>query len=479
MTRTILRLAALAAMALASFTGCEGEKLQNYTVVSEIVLGSPKPDMQNLSATLSAIYNGDDSGIDNAYFTIWEDGQEPASARNIPARLSDGTASATAGGLELGKDYRFNLTIITAGGNTLTADSDGYLPFSQPHDFVFSTVNTVTAKILQLSYSGSDDFIAASTLVMKDADGLPVENVPEMHFYDGTGKALFVLADWEQALFTVYVEMEMLDGTAVTTPTFKFSTMPLPETLTLGTVGIDEGTFSFSASYDGEDNTITRGYFTFCNAAGEVIDEIDAVCADRTATASSSGNDYGRYSVKCTLELVDGSTLEAEPVSFTYSRPRAYTKLSFGPAEMAAAGMSTTADGSTAQNKCTYLEYDWEYLYIYARPEKGDLYISSSYAGFIMNADSTPFENGIKAVYVNHTSGRDPVKYLCYGKTEAGGEWVKLPDATKEGDTFIYDLSMDNYRYFKFGNKSKAEGGGELRAASFDVEYYTEAPEEY
>ena len=76
-------------------------------------------------------------------------------------------------------------------------------------------------------------------------------------------------------------------------------------------------------------------------------------------------------------------------------------------------------------------------------------------------------------------SGKDTDKFHCYAKTEADDEWVELDEAVKQDDTFIYDLSGGHYCYFRFETRSKGEGGQELKANSFAIDYYTEAPEIY
>ena len=186
--------------------------------------------MSDMSVTVSAIYNGDDSGISDAYFTVRKDGEDASAASRVPASWSGGYASAVLDGLEVGNDYWFNFVILTSGDNLVTAEEDRYCAFSLPHDFSYSTVNTVTSKILQVSYKGADAFISSAKLVMVDADGENVENLPEISFHEGVGKALFVLSEWTLALYKVHVEMTMYDGSTVSAPEWQFSLLPLPET---------------------------------------------------------------------------------------------------------------------------------------------------------------------------------------------------------------------------------------------------------
>ena len=478
MIKVLFRLAVVAVTALLSFAGCRDDGFVNYTVASEIVLSGPEIDVSDMSVTVSAIYNGDDSGISDAWFTVWKDGEDASQASRVPASWGGGNASAVLDGLEVGNDYWFNFVILTSGDNLVTAEEDRYCAFSLPHDFSYSTVNTVTSKILQVSYKGADAFISSAKLVMVDADGENVENLPEISFHEGVGKALFVLSEWTLALYKVHVEMTMYDGSTVSAPEWQFSLLPLPEILTVSPVNIEGDVFNFSASYDGDDSTIEKAVFSLYDKDGVLVQEIDAVCADRTATASRSGNEYGRYSVKCTLYLVDGSTLESETLNFTHSRPRAYENMLLEPVPMGEAGMATSSENAMDPNKFSYLGYDWEYQYMYVRSSSSvTLYVSSSYSGFFMN--TTPFENGIRTVYINHSSGKDTDKFHCYAKTEADDEWVELDEAVKQDDTFIYDLSGDHYCYFRFETRSKADGGQELKANSFAIDYYTEAPEIY
>ena len=180
MIKVLFRLAVVAVTALLSFAGCRDDGFVNYTVASEIVLSSPEIDVSDMSVTVSAIYNGDDSGISDAYFTVRKDGEDASAASRVPASWSGGYASAVLDGLEVGNDYWFNFVILTSGDNLVTAEEDRYCAFSLPHDFSYSTVNTVTSKILQVSYKGADAFISSAKLVMVDADGENVENLPEI-----------------------------------------------------------------------------------------------------------------------------------------------------------------------------------------------------------------------------------------------------------------------------------------------------------
>lgn len=477
MMKRLLRLTMVSAAALLVWTGCSKDDFKSYTVPSEIVLGDPCVNLSDLSVDVSAVYNGDDNGVADACFTVTKAGDEAAAARKVACSWSNGKAAARIEGLELGNDYYYNFVITTTGGNKISAESDMYCPFSLPSNFSYSTVNTVTSKILQVAYTGSDAFIEVAELVMFDSTGRKLENVPALTCWNGVGKALFPLSEWEEDLYSFHCEMKMYDGTSISSPDGLLNLLPVPESCTLAGVVIDGTTFNFTASYDGEDKTVARAVFTLFDKDGNVLQEIETTGSNRKVTAVVENMEYGRYSVVCTLYLVDDTTLESNRQTFTHARPRASETMLLEPVPMSEAGMAVKADENV--NKFEYLGYEWEYRNVYARTSSGvtTLYVSSSAFGFFQNA--TPFVNGIKTVYINHTSGKDTPSFKCYGKVEAGDEWTELPEATKEGYVFIYDLTGDNYRYFQFESREKAEGGAELKANSFEVEYFTEAPEEY
>lgn len=477
MMKRLLSIVMVSVAALFIWTGCSKESFKTYTVTSEIVLGDPQVDLSDLSITLSAVYNGDDSGIAGACFTVRRDGEDASAARTVACDWADGKAEARLTGLESGYDYWINFVVTTTGGNNISAEEDKYCPFSRPANFAYSTVNTVTSKILQVAYTGADVFIEKADLILFNSAGERVNGTPAFTCYNGVGKALFVLSEWEEDLYTFHCEMTLYDGSHISSPDGLLNLLPVPESCTLAAVAVDGDTFTFSASYDGEDKTVARAVFTLFDRNGAVLHELEGTCANRKATATLSGNEYGRYSALCTLYLVDDSILESNRQTFTHARPRAYETLLLEPVPMSEAGMATSSDSN--MNKFEYMGYEWEYKCLYARTSSGvtTLYVKSDEFGIFQNA--TPFENGIRTVYINHTSGKDTPSFKCYGKAEAGDEWTELDEAVKVGYVFIYDLSGDNYRYFQFESREKSNGGAELKANSFEVEYYTEAPEEY
>lgn len=468
---------AVAAVSLLA-AGCGDDGFENYTVPSSVILADPVLNVSDMSVSLSAVYNGDDKGIAEASFNVWKAGDETSSSR-YACDWKDGNASASLKGLSTEGSYLCNFEIKTIGGNIVKADEPAEFTLSRPSGFSLKTTTTVTSKILAVTYSGADEYIGGATLIMTKYDGTQVDNLPEVSVGNGEARAIFFLEDWEEDLFTVKMIFDIKGGDSIETPEFKFSLIPLPENLILSQVKMEDGTFSFSASYDGEDRTVEKGEFLFCDKNGSVIKTLDAVCENRMATASVSGQDYGRYNVTCNLELVDGSLLSAGPMAFTYARPRAYESLTLLPVPMSEAGFPKDAAGAESPYKFTYLDYDWEGQFMYARTSSGKttIYTSSKLEGWFTNATAFPY--GIKAVIVNHSSGKDMDKFSCYAKKSASDDWVKLPDAVKGTPdnkyAFVYDMSASDYDYFKFTTTAQQE----LKANNYAIEYYTEAPEEY
>lgn len=453
--------------------GCAQEEFKNYTVPSYVVLEDAQLNVSDLSVTLSAIYNGDDSGIATARFVLWNGGPESAPSY-YDCEWKDGSATAIITGLQKGNTYLYNFEITTIGNNTITCEQAKSCSLSEPGDFTMKTTTTLTSKLLIVNYSGADEYIAGAQMEIKDSEGKTPAAAPEVTFGNGSAKSIFFLDEWAEDLYAVKITFDIVGGSKIETPVFKFSLLPLPETLVLDPVVMEDGTFKFSASYDGEDKTVEKAVFNYSDKDGNLIKAIDGLCLNRKATAEITGQEYGRYFISCTLELVDGSSLTAGPQQFIYAKPRKYENLLLEPIPMSEAGLVKSSADCNDPGQFTYAGYTWESQYLYARTSSGKttLYVSSKYQGYFQCL--TPFENGIKTVYINHSSGKDTNKFKCFGKEGAKDEWVQVAEAVKEGNTFIYDLSGANYCYFRFETTTQ-----ELKANSFSVDYYTEAPEEY
>lgn len=467
MTRpTLLYLALISSLCLA--TGCQNDDFVPYTVPSELILEEAKVNVSDMSVSMSAWYNGDDSGIADAWFAIKAAGNDDAEGQRIDCSWKSGKASAKISGMELGTDYIYGFHIRTIGGNIISSTEEKTLEFSIPGNFTFSSMKTLTSKIVEIDYTGADDFIVSADMTIWNSEGMEMDNVPEVFWNDGKVRLMFRLDDWEEDIYTCRIDFTLYDG-AIVSANGTFSMLPLPENLTMGKVITDEtGKFTFSASYDGEDYTVTKVTFILYDKDGNYLDEIEGTAADRVASAVLENQTYGQYSVECILDLIDGSRLISDRLSFAYSKPRAYENMLLEPIPMSEAGLVTNGDDCKVATKFSYLGYDWESLNLYARSSSSvTLYIKSSTPGYFMNV--TPFENGIKTIYINHSSSKDTNKFNCYGKTDENDSWIKMAEAVKDGNTFIYDLSGGNYRYFKFETTTQ-----ELKANSFAIDWYTE-----
>lgn len=469
----LIRLAAALFAVMALGYGCDDDGQKTYTVPSYVVLEDARLDVSTGSIALSAVYNGDDTGIDNVRFLVWKQGQE-TSPEYVDCKWSGGRADAVIAGLEKDGTYYYNMEITTVGGNVIKSSEPAVFSLAEPSDFILKTATTKTSKILMIEYSGADEYIQSSSLEIVDSEGNAVNEAPGVSCVDGVARAIFFLDEWKEDLYTVKLVLGIYGGGIITSQEFKFSLLPLPENLKLSPVEMMDGTLKFSAVYDGEDKTVEKATFTLCDKAGNVLNVLDGVCSDRTARAEVSGKDYGKYMVSCVLDLVDGSSLSDGPLAFTYARPRAFENMLLEPIPMSEAGLVKSSADCNDPTQFTYAGFQWESQYLYARTSSGKttLYVSSKYKGYFQNL--TPFENGIKTLYINHSSGKDTDKFKCFGKAGSKDEWTQMPEAEKTGNTFVYDLSGDHYCYFRFETTTQ-----ELKANSFSLDYYTEAPEEY
>lgn len=482
MIKQLCRGAASVLFSVVAIAACNDDGVGTYTVPKNVVLKEAQINMSDMTVSLAAIYDGDDSGVDEAWFSLRED-TEGVESERIACSWKNGKAEAKVGNLTEGKDYVYNFHIRTVGGNTISGSENKMCQFYAPSNFVFSTQTTLTAKILQVAYSGSDEFVERAELELTRSDNSKVENVPEIYCEDGLARVMFKLSEWEQDLYRCKLVLTLYDGRVVESQMVKLSLLPLPETLTLAKVVADNGKLFFSASYDGEDKTIESAEYVLSDKKGEVLETVAGKCASRKCVAEVSGYGYGKYNLTLTLSLVDGSTLVAGPMTFVYSKPRTYDYVLMVPAELGAAGMATNSKDCAAVNKVTHSGIDWTYFQMYARTSSGKttFYSSSSKPGYIYN--ETPFEYGIRTLYIIHSSGKDAVNFNCYGKKNAGDEWVKLAmaevgavEGVKDTNkyTFTYDLSVGNYNYVKFESTRQ-----ELKATYFAYEYYTEPAVEY
>lgn len=473
MKRLLMRLSLILAASVFLAVGCSEDEVKNYTVPSSVVLERSTLNVADLSISLSAIYNGDDRGIKTARFVLWKD-DAGASPSYYDCDWENGRAATVIAGLEKGRAYLYNFEIVTKGENLITCDERGSFFISEPADFSMATTTTATAKLFIVNYSGADEYVNEVKMSIIDSEGSTLDSAPEVTFGNGQTKSIFFLDEWEEDLYTITLTFNLVDGRQIVTPPFKLSLLPLPENVSLEPVAIDGETLRFSASYDGEDKTIAKATFSLSDKEGLLIKTVEGKFANRKVEAEISGQEYGRYQISCTLDLVDGSSLSAGPVLFVYARPRAFDNLLLAPIPMSEAGLVKSSADCNDPGQFTYSGYSWESQYLYARTSSGKttLYVSSKYHGYFQCL--TPFEFGIKTVYINHSSGKDTSKFKCFGKKGAKDDWIQLAEATKEGNTFIYDLSVDNYCYFRFETTNQ-----ELKANSFSVDYYTEAPDEY
>lgn len=463
------------ALAVTMCYGCAEKEFQTCTIPSDVILQDPVLNTSTMEITVSAVYNGDDEGIKDAWFTVHELAS-PENETRIECLYEDGKASCTLTGLELGKDYGYNFVILTLGDNLIKASEAGKCPYSYPSDFAFSTSNTATAKVLLVTYSGSDLFVSQAKLTVKNSEGIEMDNVPQPFCADGHAKMLFYFDEWAEDVYTCQMEMTLHDGTSIVSPAGNLTLMPLPENLVLSPAVINaDNTFSFNAAYDGEDKTVSKAVFTIMDKDGNVIETIEGTCAGRQASASTGPYEYGRYMVSMRLDLVDGTFLEAGPMSLIHAKPREYVAYEMTYEEMKAAGWAVDAAGCADVSVASVKGYNWEYKDLYVRTSGGRdfIYISSSKQGYA--ACTSPFEHGIKKVYVGFYQSKKEANFVCYAKTEEGAEWELMPGAVKEGNVFTFDLSGGNYKYFKFASLAKQE----MRSDYFKVEYYTEPFVEY
>lgn len=468
MTRpTLLYLALILSLCLS--TGCKNDDFVPYTVPSDLILEEARINVSDLSVNMSAWYSGDDTGIADAWFSMKEAGNNDAEEQRIDCSWASGKASANISGLTLGKDYIYGFHIKTIGGNSISSAEEKTLEFSTPGNFTFSSMKTLTSKIVEIDYSGADEFIVSADMTIINSEGSEMtDNIPEVLWNDGKVRLMFRLDEWKEDIYTLRIDFTLYDDSIVSA-SGTFSMLPLPENLIIDKVVTDEtGKFTFSASYDGEDYTITKVTFILYDKEGKYLNETEGTAADRVASAVLENQTYGQYSAECVLDLIDDSQLRSERLSFVYSKPRAYENMLLEPIPMSEAGLVTNGDDCKVATKFSYLGYDWESLNLYARSSSSvTLYVKSSTPGYFMNV--TPFENGIKTIYINHSSSKDTNKFNCYGKTSENDSWTKMAEAVKDGNTFIYDLSGGNYRYFKFETTTQ-----ELKANSFAIDWYTE-----
>lgn len=466
-------IAALSAVAM--LQACSKEEAKaTYYAPSEVVLEGAGINTSDLSVTLSAVYNGDDSGVASARFTLADAATGTAVA--VPdCEYSEGVAKVCVKGLEMGKTYKYNFEITTPGANVVKAAEDETLAFCLPKDFEFLTQTTLTSKILTVSYTGDDEFVRNVALVMADSEGNAVENVPEVICAGSSVKALFNLSEWAQDLYDCHVLFTLYDNSTLESDHGKLNLLPVPENIVPAEITFDEtGKWTVKAAYDGEDKTVVKGEVTVCDKTGNEVAKVDAECAGRTMTAYVSGLEYGRYTVTYTLYIVDGSSLSEGPVDYVYAKPREYAEYSMTFAEFFAAGVSETSNADP--ERFTVKGIEWEDTYLQAKPTKSPAYAvwSSSKVGYLTNI--TPFEKGIKLVHIIASSGmKDIAMYECYAKSAAGDEWTKLPGTMVDNKNYQWNLSLGDYKFFKFMTTAQ----GEFRLLEVRVQYYTEDAVEY
>ena len=470
-----IKVALTAVFATALCYGCAEKEFQTCTIPSVTVLEDPMLNTSTMEITVSAIYNGDDEGIKDAWFSVYEL-SDPENVSKVKCEYQNGKAQCLLKDLEVGKDYGFNFNILTIGDNTLSAATAMECPFSNPSNFDYSTSNTNTAKILQVRYSGSDLFISEAQIEIKNSKGEVMDNTPQPLCAHGCAKMLFYCDEWEEDVYTFQIKMSLYDGTTVTSPEGFLTLMPLPENIVLDPVTINEDqSFSFTASYDGEDKTVSKAVFTIMDKDGNVIETITGTCSEKKAVASTKPYEYGRYKVIVRLDLVDGTYISTEEMTFVHAKPRAFDTFEMTYQEMAAAGWATNDAGCADVTAGSCKGLNWEYQYIYVRTSGGRdfLYVSSSKQGYL--ACTSAFELGIKKVYIGFYQSKKETNFVCYGKVDEDSEWELMPTAVKEGNVFTFDMSGGNYQFFKFASLAKQE----MRADFVKVEYYTEPYVEY
>lgn len=470
-----IRIAFACIFAMALCCGCVEKEFQTCTIPSDIILQDPVLNTSTMDITVSAVYNGDDDGIKDAWFSVY-DLTDPENVSRVECKYGNGKASCLLKDLEAGKNYGYNFNILTLGGNTLKAAEAKECPFSNPSDFTYSTSNTNTAKILQVNYSGSDLFISEASIVIKNSEGEVMDNVPQPLCANGCAKMLFYFDEWVEDVYTFQINMTLHDGTIITSPEGNLTLMPLPENIVLSPVTInDDKSFSLDAAYDGEDKTVKQAVFTIMDKDGEVIETITGTCADKKAVAATGAYEYGRYQVSVKLDLVDGTYIATGPMPFVHAKPRAYETFEMTYQEMKDAGWAINDAGCADVAVASCKGLNWEYQYIYVRTSGGRdfLYVSSSKTGYMTCI--SPFELGIKKVYIGFYQSKKETNFVCYAKVDEESEWELMPTAVKEGNVFTFDLSGGNYQFFKFASLAKQE----MRADFVKVEYFTEPYVEY
>ena len=462
-------------LAASLFSSCAKDKVKSgYYAPTEVVLGKPDINASDLSVTLSAVYNGDDSGVASAAFVVSE--STTGSTVSVPScQYSDGVAKVTISNLDFGNTYNYNFEVTTPGGNVIKSDETGFLAYCKPREFRFSTQTTLSAKILSVSYTGEDDLIKDVRLSMVDSEGNSVENVPQVKSLDSKVRTLFNLSEWKQDLYDCCLLFTFHDGSTLESEHGKLNLLPVPENIVPEEITFDEdGVWIVSAAYDGEDKTVVKGYVMVTDKEGKEVSYAEAVCADRKMMARVSGLDYGRYYIKYVLEIVDGTSLTHGPSEYVYAKPRAFEEYEMEFSDFYPAGVSTSSNPDP--ERFTVDNVEWEDVYLQAKPTKNPPYAvwGSSKVGYLCNV--TPFRKGIKHVRIVASSGmKDISVYEGYAKATASDEWVKLPGQMIDNKNYLWDLSLDNYQHFKFMTTAQ----GEFRLLKVVLQYYTEDAVEY
>jgi len=456
------------------FASCNKDEAKNsYYVPSEVALLSPDI-ASDLSVTLTARYNGDETGVASATFVV-KNTETGAEVQTPKCTLSNGTATAVLKNLELGNVYSYNFEITTPGGNIIKAGTDETLAFCVPQDFVFSTQTTLSSKILTVSFTGADQFVKSVVLSMVDSEGNEVENAPEVICINGAVKALFNLSEWAQDLYECKLVITLYDGSEMESPVGKLNLLPVPENIVPKEITFDEdGVWTVTASYDGEDKTITGAQLTVFNKKNEQVFQTTATCAERLFTANVSGLEYGRYYLTYSLSIVDGTTLTLENQEYVYAKPRAYETYTMNFEEFYAGGVTDVSNADA--ERFTVKNVEWEDLYLQAKPTKTPPYAvwSSSKVGYLYNV--TPFAKGIKYVHLKTSSGmKDISLYEGYGREDKDSDWVKLTGVMIDSKNYTWNLALGNYQHFKFMTTAQ----GEFRLVEVILEYFTEDAEEY
>ena len=471
-----LRFLLVAAMSLLVLACQKEEGNTTYYAPTEVVLNVPDINASTLNVRLSAVYNGADSGVASAGFDVKDE-----SGTKIPVSeftCGEGSASAVLSGLSLGHTYSYNFVITTKGGNTVKSEEEGVIPLSIPSEFTYSTLTTKTSKIFQMAFDGSSAFIKDVALTLLDESGTPLSNLPKMSVQDGMAHALFVLTDWVQDIYTAYCDLTLADGSTVRTPEVLFALIPLVEHATVCVPATTEdGKWTFSAEYDGEDKTISEAYFEVFDDADALISTVPATCKSGKATGYSEGNTYGKFAVRFVVKVVGGGEVSAGPLKFSVAKPRAYEALlvdNVGFYEKLGGPTAAIADPTTY----TYLGYDWEFINLFIKPTKTPPYFivdKSKYGSF---ANDTGFELGIKRLIINLTNSKEIKNFSCYGRASTADEWTVVSGVreTVSGDPnvqyrFVYDMPVGNFQFFMFESTANTS---EIRMYSFEVDYFTE-----